>query len=71
MTADAKVLISKYAGNGIPVIRKGKWVQAEQFAHGQQIGVLDTPEGYRRAEVHWSQHSKYGEHDFFVKEWLE
>lgn len=43
----------------------------EEWQHAKAIGILDTPEGYRKAEVHWSQHSEYGKHDFFIKEWID
>ena len=43
----------------------------EEWQHVKAVGILDTPEGYLRAEVHWSQHSEYGKYDFFIKEWLD
>lgn len=39
LTEDAEMLIKKYAGNGIPMIRDGKWMQTEKFTHFQQIGI--------------------------------
>jgi hypothetical protein len=41
------------------------------WQHVKAIGVLDTPDGYIKAEVHWSQCEGVGKHEFFIKEWLE
>ena len=29
----------KYAGNGKPVFKKGKWIQVEMFTHSNDIGI--------------------------------
>lgn len=50
------------------VIKGGK---LEDWEHVKAIGWLDTEEGHRKAEVHWSQCKGFGKHDFFVKEWLD
>lgn len=44
---------------------------AKDWQHAKGYGVLATPDGDRRAEVHWSQCSGIGKVEFFVKEWLE
>lgn len=43
----------------------------KDWQHCKGIGWLDTPDGDRRAEVHWSQCEGIGKFDFFVKRWLE
>ncbi len=43
----------------------------EEWQHVKAISTLDTPEGERKAEVHWSQCDGYGKHDFFLKRWLD
>ena len=43
----------------------------EEWQHVKAIGILDTPEGYRKAEIHWSQHRIYGRHDMFIKRWID
>ncbi len=43
----------------------------EDWQHAKGFGVLSTPDGDRRAEVHWSQCDGIGKFDFFVKEWLD
>lgn len=55
----AYVYADKYGGN------------AEDWQHVKGLGVIDYYGEERRAEVHWSRHETYGNHDFFVKEWLE
>lgn len=40
LTADAKDLIKRYAGKGVPVMtRKNKWAQCESFTHTEYIGI--------------------------------
>ena len=43
----------------------------KEWQHVKGIGLIDTPEGHLRAEVHWSQHFKHGKHDFFIKKWID
>ena len=43
----------------------------EEWQHVKAIGLLSTPYGDVKAEVHWSRHPKFGSYDFFIKEWLE
>ena len=45
--------------------------RVEDCEHVKGIGWLETEEGHRKAEVHWSQCAGLGKHDFFVKEWLD
>ena len=45
--------------------------RVEDWEHVKGIGWLDTEEGHRKAEIHWSQCAGFGKHDFFVKEWLD
>ena len=39
LTADADMLVKKYAGTGKLVFKKGKWIQAEMFTHSSDIGI--------------------------------
>ena len=43
----------------------------QEWQHAKAIAELVTSKGERKAEVHWSQHEKYGKKDFFVKKWIE
>lgn len=43
----------------------------EDWQHVKGFGWLETPDGDRHAEVHWSQCEGKGKHDFFVKRWLD
>ena len=45
--------------------------RAEDWEHVKAVAWLNTEEGPRRAEVHWSQCEGVGKHDFFIKEWLD
>lgn len=45
--------------------------KAEDWQHVKGKGWLETSEGERHAEVHWSQCEGFGKHDFFVKRWLD
>lgn len=42
----------------------------EDWQHVKGKGWLETPEGDKHAEVHWSQCAGIGKFDFFVKRWL-
>ncbi|MBQ8720223.1 MAG: hypothetical protein IJY65_04245 [Clostridia bacterium] len=42
----------------------------EEWQHAKAKAELSTGKGTSKAEVHWSQHKKYGKFDFFVKRWL-
>ena len=39
LTTNADMLVKKYAGTGKLVFKKGKWIQAEMFAHSGNTGV--------------------------------
>ncbi|MCR4746655.1 MAG: hypothetical protein K5894_15675 [Lachnospiraceae bacterium] len=43
----------------------------EDWQHLKAISTLETPDGDRKAEVHWSQCDGYGKHDFFIKNWYD
>ena len=43
----------------------------EEWQHAKAIAELETPEGIQKAEVHWSQHPKYGKKEFFIKKWVD
>ena len=42
LTTDAAALIKEHAGKGVPVIRKGKWMQVEKFTHKKNIGTYNN-----------------------------
>ena len=43
----------------------------EDWQHVKGNAWLNTDDGDRFAEVHWSQCENYGKHDFFIKRWLD
>ena len=43
----------------------------DDWQHVKAIGTLDTPDGYRKAEIHWSQCEGIGKHEMFVKRWID
>ena len=43
----------------------------EKWQHVKGIGILDTEEGHRKAETHWSQCDGVGKVEFFIKRWLD
>jgi hypothetical protein len=43
----------------------------EDWQHVKGTGWLETDDGDRHAEVHWSQCEGIGKFDFFVKRWLD
>ena len=45
--------------------------KVEDWQHVKGKGWLQTTDGDRRAEAHWSQCEGIGKHDFFVKRWLD
>ena len=45
--------------------------KVEDWQHVKGTGWIETQDGDRRVEVHWSQCEGYGKHDFFVKRWLD
>ena len=70
--------VKVFAGKGSSNIYKKAYKYAEEhggnvddWQHVKGKGWLDTPDGERFAEVHWSQCEGIGKHDFFVKRWLD
>ena len=45
--------------------------KVEDWQHVKGTGWLETDDGDRHAEVHWSQCEGIGKFDFFVKRWLD
>jgi len=43
----------------------------EDWQHVKGVGFLETEEGIRKAELHWSQCESIGKFDFFIKRWLD
>lgn len=43
----------------------------EDWQHVKGKAVLSTPDGDRKAEIHWSQCENIGKKDFFIKRWME
>ena len=43
----------------------------EDWQHVKAIGILSTPDGDRKAELHWSQCDGIGKKDMNLKRWLE
>ena len=41
------------------------------WQHVKAIGLLSTPDGDRKAELHWSQCDGIGKKDMNLKRWLE
>ena len=70
--------VEVFAGKGASKPYLKAYIYAERYGgnpedwqHVKGFGTLDTPDGYRDAEVHWSQCEGYGKHDHFVKRWLD
>lgn len=42
----------------------------DEWQHAKAVAELETDEGIQKAEVHWSQHPKFGKKEFFIKSWL-
>lgn len=70
--------VEVFAGKGTRKVYENAWKYAdkhggkeEDWQHVKAKGWLETPEGEKHAEVHWSQCANIGKFDFFVKEWLD
>ena len=70
--------VKVFAGKGTKVRYNSAWKYAQNYGgneedwqHVKGFGLLETWDGDRRAEVHWSQCDGIGLYDFFVKRWLE
>ena len=61
---DAWIYVEKFE-------RKGIETDIDDWMHLKGVGVLDTEEGPRRANIHWSESDATGPVDFFVKEWID
>lgn len=44
---------------------------AADWKHVKGIGVIDTEDGHRKAEIHWSECDGIGAVEHFIKEWLD
>ena len=70
--------VEVFAGKGTKTIYEKAYKYAdkkggklEDWQHVKGKGWLETAEGDRKAEVHWSQCEGIGKFDFFVKRWLD
>ena len=70
--------VEVFCGYGTKTIYKDAYKYAEklgglpeEWQHVKAIGELVTDEGILKAEVHWSQHKKFGKRDFFIKRWID
>ena len=45
--------------------------KADDWKHVKGIGVLETEDGDREAEIHWSECDEVGKVELFVKRWLD
>ena len=45
--------------------------EASAWQHAKGIGIVNTPGGDTKAELHWIQCDGIGKKEMFVKEWLE
>lgn len=43
----------------------------KDWAHVKAVMTLNTPDGYRKAEVHWSECEGIGKQELFIKKWIE
>ncbi len=68
-----------FAGKGKKTPYRNAWKYAEKYPgtraqdwqHVKGIGIVSTPDGDFKAEIHWSQCEGVGKVDMFVKKWLE
>ena len=70
--------IETFAGKKTKVVYRDAWKFADKYGgnvadwqHTKGFGWIATEEGERFVEVHWSQCTGFGKHDFFIKEWLD
>ena len=70
--------VETFAGKGVKKPYEKAWRYAgeyggnvEDWQHTKGFGWIDTEDGERFVEVHWSQCAGFGKHDFFIKEWLD
>lgn len=70
--------VEVFAGKGVSTIYRNAYKYAnkhggklEDWQHVKGIGYVETEEGERKAELHWSQCENIGKFDFFIKRWLD
>ena len=70
--------VQVFAGKGTRTEFRDAWVYAEKFGgqiedwqHVKGIGMIDTEDGIRKAEIHWVQSDAAGRREMFIKEWLD
>lgn len=70
--------VTVFAGKGTKTPYRKAYKFAERFGgkeedwqHVKGYGTLDTGDGYRDAELHWSQCDDVGKKEFFLKRWLD
>jgi len=70
--------IEVFAGRGTRVAFRDAAKYAMRYGgdpstwqHAKGIGIINTPGGDARAEIHWVQSEGIGKKEMFVKEWLE
>ena len=70
--------IEVFAGKGTKKdYRKASWYarkyggDIDDWQHVKGVGVVETPDGQFKAELHWSECEGMGRLDMFIKRWLE
>lgn len=70
--------VEVFCGHGTKSIYQDAYKYADKFGgfpdewqHAKAVAELETDEGVQKAEVHWSQHPKYGKREFFIKRWID
>ena len=70
--------VEVFAGKGVKKPYEKAYKYADRYGgnvddwqHVKGFGWIETEDGDRYAEVHWSQCEGIGKHDFFVKRWLD
>lgn len=56
---NAKKYVERYGGN------------VKDWQHVKDVAELNTDDGSRKAEIHWSQCKNIGKYEFFIKKWLD
>lgn len=67
-----------FAGKGSKVKYRNAYKYVEKYGgdvedwqHAKGIAELNTDDGTRKAEIHWSQCKNIGKFEFFIKKWLD
>ena len=70
--------VEVFAGKGVKTPYRNAWKFANKYGgkekdwqHVKGKGILDFYGESRRAEVHWSRCAGIGNHEFFIKRWLD